>query len=419
MTIEEKKPYELIGTFNVYSQNEVYNYVVKAYPWAEDYAYYYIYIMYAERNSIIPALESIPQEDRENYTPEKAYAYMKAYEMSRLRIVTIIPTCNRPEAIKYLLRYAAPLYRRYAIDVVIYDSSSDDKTKEIAEEMVDKGYYNVVYRRYTGIFDGFSLDHKIIQAYDEYADDYDYIWICRDGLIPIVDGILDKIRYFKKKDIDCIIVDVLSRNEDLEIERYYSSIKDCERLLMDQATRLQTLGMLIFSGKFARRLINNQPLCDETYSLWQMAAPLHEFAASPYKIVFCTKNVFAPNLSASTSHFWGKAPKALEQWAYRWYNVIKNMPAAYDGVKEKCMMVYTVDFHPFTARTVLEMRCYGGLTSTMLAKYEKYLPEVTKTPLWYFKAVAHLPKWIGHIVLWFNKKWPNAVDKAKNYLLRK
>ncbi len=418
MNTQKKKPNEIIGTFALYPQDEAYEYIVKEYPWAEDYTYYYIYVMYALRNSIIPTLNTISEEDRQSYTPQKAYAYIKAYEMSRLSFITIIPTCNRPETIKFLLECAAPLYRRFAIDIVIYDSSSDNRTKEITKEMVKKGYFNVIYKRYEGTFDGFSLDHKIMQAYDEYADDYDYIWICRDGLVPVVDEILDRVRYYKRKKIDCIIVDTRSRTEGLEVEQYYSSLDDCCNLLMDQATRLQTLGMLIFSGKFARKLLKTQPVSDATYSLWQMAAPFHAFAAEPYHIVFCTKNVFSPNYYASTTHFWGKAEKALAQWAYRWYNVINSLPAVYDKAKKKCMMVYTVDFHPFTARALLEMRCYGGLTPTLLAKYDKYLLSVTKTPMWYIKTVAYLPKWLGRVVLWCDRKHPNLVHRIKNRIIR-
>lgn len=384
---------------SLYSQEQFYNILLENYPWATDYCYYYVYVIYANRDSVIPTLNLISQEDRACYTPQKAFKYYQAYEKSRLSFATIIPTYNRPKAVKFLLEYAAPLYRRLGIDLIIYDSSSNNETFDVVKKIQSTGYYNVMYHRYTGEFDGFSLDHKLIQAYDDYAEEYDYIWLCRDGLIPVVDEILEKVRYYKKKGIDCIIVDTKSRVNGLEMEQYYIDKSDCANFLLDQVTRLQTLGMLIFSGKFARRLLDTVPLDDTTYSLWQMAAPFHAFANGDCKVVFCTKNVFALNEYASTTHFWSKASKMMEQWAYRWNLVISNMPQEYEMVKEKCMMVYTVDFHPFTARNILEMRGYGGLNQGMVSKYKEYLPKVTMTPVWYFYVVAILPKCLARLVL--------------------
>lgn len=402
----------------LYSQKEFYSFVIKQYPWARDYCYYYIYSIFIVRDAVIPVLESILDQDKDTYTPQKAYQYFKKYQQQNLKFVTIIPTCNRPKAIKYLLDYAAVSHRRYGIDIIIYDSSNDNRTLDIVNDIRKNGYFNVIYEKYTGEFDGFSLDHKVMKAYEEYADCYDYIWLCRDGLIPIVDEIYEKLCFFKQKNIDCIIVDTKSRVNNLDIERYYSTSADCEDFLCEQSARLQTLGMLIFSGKLARRLLETEPLREENYSLWQMAAPFHAFAKNPYPIVFCTKNVFAFNAAASQMHFWSKSEKALEQWAYRWYNVVSNMPEQYGNAKEKCMMVYTVDFHPFSARTVLEMRAYGGFNRKILKKYEEYLPKVTMTPLWYFKTIARAPKWMSKFVLQIDKHFHNSISKLRTNIVR-
>lgn len=89
------------------------------------------------------------------------------------------------------------------------------------------------------------------------------------------------------------------------------------------------------------------------------------------------------------------------------------MPDAYNNAKDKVMMVYTVDFHPFSARTILEMRCHGGLTAKMLRKYEKYLPRVTMTPLWYFRFVAMIPKWIACFILKIDAKHHDRLKKLR------
>lgn len=401
---------------NLYNNECLYSELLKKYEWAESYIYYYIFVVYAVRNSIIPILDSISEEDRYQYTAEKAYRYLRSYEKKRLSFVTIIPTCNRPKAIQYLLNYAAVLYRRYAIDVIIYDSSDNDETKSIVEDMRDNGYYNVIYKRYEGIYDGFSLDHKIISAYSEFSDEYDYLWLCRDGLIPVVDEIIEKIRYYAKQKVGCIIVDTKSRTQNIEIEKEYSTRDDCEKLLLEHASRLQTLGMLIFSGTFAKRLVESVQLDDKTYSLWQMAAPFHLFAKEPYRVVFFTKNLFAPNYCASSTHFWSKAEKALRQWSSLWKNVIEKMPDEYANAKDKCMMVYTVDFHPFTIKNVLEMRGWGGLTLKMVKQYENDLRVTTKTPIWCFRLIACLPRVVARCAKKIIGRFPTETHKIRNII---
>lgn len=383
---------------NIANQEQFYKALLKRFGWAEDYIYYYVYVVYAIRDSVAPILNSIEENDRLYFTQEKAYSYLRKYERSRLSLATIIPTCNRPKAIEYILNYAAVLYRRLGVDIIIFDSSDNDETKAIVEKTRANGYYNVVYERYTGLYDGFSLDHKVIEAYRLFADRYDYLWLCRDGLVPVVDEIIEKLRYYSKREVGCFIVDTKSRNDGVEIEREYCSAKDGESFLLDQASRLQTLGMLIFSGKFAKKLIAKVPLDEKTYSLWQMAAPFHLFAAEPYRVVFLTKNIFAMNPYACSTHFWSKAQKALEQWASRWSRIIEQMPDIYDKAKEKCMMVYTVDFHPFSFKSVLDMRAWGGLSLSLVQKYKEDISKTTKTPIWFFRLAACMPRFVARII---------------------
>jgi hypothetical protein len=403
---------------NIANQEQFYKMLLEQYEWAEEYLYYYIYIVYARRESVSQVLESISLADRSDYSPQKAYNYLKEYEKTNLNFAVIIPTCNRPEAIEYILNYAAILYRRYGIDIIIYDSSDNDNTRKIVNKMRANGYYNVLYSEYNGIFDGFSLDHKIISAYNEFKADYEYIWICRDGLVPIIDEIIDRLRIFSKKKIDCIIVDTLSRNHGVEIEKYYTSLSDCEDFLVDQASRLQTLGMLIMSNRLIDKLINQEPISEKNYSLWQMASPFHLFAREPFGIVFLTKNVFALNEKASSTHFWSKAEKALEQWGYRWYTVIMNMPEVYDNVKAECLMIYTIDFHPFTPREIIRMRGWGGLTIKMVNKYKKYIDKVTMTPIGIFYLATIMPKIVARLSYKCILKKPNLSKKIRTNFFR-
>lgn len=413
---ENKQAWTDRALLNILSQEQLYNILLKKYAWAQKYIYYYLYIAYAVRDNIEPILDSIQECDRCNYSSRKAYQYLKKYT-NKIKFATIIPTCNRPEAVKYLLNYVAASYRRLGVDIIIYDSSDNNQTKNVVQTIQSSGYYNVIYKKYLGVFDGFSLDHKIIDAYKEFANQYDYLWLCRDGLVPVIDEIIEKINYYAAQHVECFIVDTKSRTNFLEIEKEYSTLEDCNDFLLEQSSRLQTLGMLILSSKLALKMIQCVPLSDATYSLWQMAAPFHLFAQAPYKIVFFSRNVFAMNPDASTTHFWGKAKKALEQWARRWYLVITNMPQVYNNAKEKCLMVYTVDFHPFTYKTVLDMRGWGHLNLKLVTQYKEYLIKTTKTHYNYFLMVSLIPPCISRWISRRVEKHPNLAHQLRESFL--
>lgn len=408
---------DTITLYQLFNNEQMFQYCLNKFPWAIDYLYYYIYVIYARRESILPTLSSISIQDQSTFTFEKAYEYYRTYEKDKLSVGIIIPTCNRPEAIRFLLAYSAPLDRRLGVDIIIYDSSDNELTQEIVNEFRRDGYYNVFYQRYNGLFDGFSLDHKIIQIYKDYADYYDYIWVCRDGLIPIIDEIIEKLRYYKKVNVGCIIVDSKFRNEGIEKEKCYRTINDCVQFLREQASRLQTLGMLIFSGEFAKRLVATEPINDSNYSLWQMAAPFHAFAKSPFEVVFFTRNVFALNEHAAIAHFWGKAEKTIRQWGERWYHIIMDMPEVYNDAKKDCLMVYTVDFHPFSAKRVMELRIYGGLNIDLVHKNSAILKQVSQTPMWYFYTISLCPKWILKVFIRYGKSHESVFNRIRKKLL--
>ncbi|UIJ39545.1 glycosyltransferase (plasmid) [Desulfobaculum bizertense] len=132
--------------------------------------------------------------------------------LKKSKLAIIIPTCDRAVAIESLLCNSAWQLKKYGIDLIIYDSSSNDETEALITNFHADGCDNVYYHRYEGKFDGFSLDHKLVQAYKDYVDDYDYIWLCRDGLIVTIDNCYKELFSAMNQKCDCIFVDASFRN---------------------------------------------------------------------------------------------------------------------------------------------------------------------------------------------------------------
>lgn len=328
--------------------------------------------------------------------------------MDKKKLAVIVPTANREDTIDSWLFNCVHDAQKYSVDLIVYDSSSDDNTRQVTQKYTDDGFDVVKYIRYDGIFDGFSLDHKVIAAYKDFADFYEYIWLIRDGLIPLIGSFYNKLNDYMSKKVQCIIVDALYRNYYQTIEKEYVRVEDAQRLLADQAHRLQTLGMLILSSRIALELIENVPLNDDVYSLWQMAAPLHYFVKKQFKIVYYVGYTFTYNRKIPKKHFWQSGHKMFEQWGYRWCNVIDKLPSQYDKVKDEVYKIYTVDFHPFTLKTVVSLRVYENMNYKTVKKYSKYLEKVTDTPIWLFYLLALTPKWY----------WGNRLKNTDGFLSR-
>ena len=373
-------------------------YLSAKYRCSHRYAEYYHNEVQATLVACAEILKTMPDELRWNFSKKDAYRLFRTYTRQQMDLAVIIPTCNRASAIDSLLFQSAYQLRKYGVDIIIYDSSEDDKTENLVRNFQLDGCWNVIYRRYEGSFDGFSLDHKIMDAYRDYLEQYQYLWVCRDGLIITPDTCMRQLCSYIQKGIDCIIVDAKFRNGDEESETVYGD-GEAQSFFQEQCIRMATLGTLIFSSKLIRTILEQIPLNEQTYSLWQMAAPLHYYAMAPFSVVGYIGEVFFYNTAGTANSFWNKAGKAMEQWAYRWYTVVTELPACYDAAKEEVLKIDMYDFHPFYLNSLMRMRGNGGLSVKIVRHNKEYLSHVSDTALWKYYAVALMPRWSARFLV--------------------
>jgi hypothetical protein len=140
-------------------------------------------------SEVVEILAALCPEDRAEFSEQKALAYLRAYRKAKISLCIIILTANRHLDIDAWLSIVGERIESCGVDLVIYDSSSDNATEMVVQQYVNNGMYGggVSYKRYTGIFDGISLDHKFLAALDEYSSLYDYVWPVRDGMLLEID----------------------------------------------------------------------------------------------------------------------------------------------------------------------------------------------------------------------------------------
>lgn len=328
------------------------------------------------------------------------------------KICIVILTCNRSERIRYYINKFSFVYEKCDVDLIIYDSSDDDSTKIVVEQCINYGNKKLKYKFYSGKYDGISLDQKVIDAYKETFNDYDYIWLCRDGLIINYEEIQNKIEKIFSQKYELIVVDSFFRTkEKMKMTIVYN---DCRKLLKEQCIRMVTLGTVILSSTLAKKLVNNYEVNNKNYTLWQAIVPFYYFVDHDVNAIAFYDNVFLYHPIQIRSSFWNKAGLALWQWGKRWYTVINLLPEIYENEKEFLYPITMFDFNPFGIVQLFIMKSNGGLKFREVMNSKEYLKKTTITPFWKIVIISILPipkKFIRELIE--ENKYPKISTKLK------
>lgn len=351
-------------------------------------------------------LECLRNNTSSCFSPTYAERLLKNVRCSywKQKMCILVPTCNRPETIQFWLERTGKRLFEYGVDLIIYDSSDDDNTQRRVKQFSKKGYSNIKYVKYTGFYDGRSLDHKLIEAYKEYANQYEYIWICRDGIAVEWDYVHSRLKKLFDDRNDLIVVDSDWRDIwGTGNRQYHNAVK----LFQDQCIRMVTLGTMIVNSRFMMRVIEEIPIDDSNYSLWQMVAIFQYYARHRIMAASYTGNVFVYNPMGTISSFWNSNGKALWQWAERWYIVVDSLPKMYDKAKKNVYKIDMYDFHPFSMHTLLLIKSNNGLRIKDVVHYQKYFRYIHDRPIWQYYILALLP--IPHKMLKGIIMHPNGI----------
>lgn len=302
----------------------------------------------------------------------------------------VIITANRADTVRVFLEKILEPSCKLGIDVIVFDSSLNEDTKQICEDFNKKGFRHIIYKRYNGSTDILSIDNKVIDAYELYCKSYEYLWLTRDGLAINLNNVYEGISEKLRQKFDLIILDELSRDYKKHGNKIYT---DCQKLFLEQCHQMTILGSTILKSDHIQAMIKEVPLDKEKkYGIWQPMAYLTYFAKHKFKAASWVGMLWLPNEAASPSSFWHK--RVFWQWGERWYKSISALPNVYDKYKPKIMKFKLVDCRPFSFEFLLKIRQAGSLDISTIKKYKEYLPYVCNTPLWKFYIIALTPIWL-------------------------
>ena len=284
------------------------------------------------------------------------------------KIVVVVVTANRPEAVKGYLNATLSCLYNFGIDLIIYDSSSDDKIKDLIDVYKEK-YDNLIYDRWNGEYDGISIDNKVIDVYKKYSSKYDYVWVTREGTPINVNEVIPGIEKHLFNNDNLIIVDAICRDWKKHGNQTYTDPVD---LFREQAHQMTVLGATIIKSDDIKEMLDEVPLDKETnYGIWQPIAILTHFAKKEFVASSWVGNLWLPNECAKpSSHLYNKT---LWQWGERWYKSIMALPSIYNTYKNEILKFELIDCQPFSEEFIAKSRKLDGISIKKILKYKKYL----------------------------------------------
>ncbi len=124
-------------------------------------------------------LPSVSEEDL------RAYQWIVVARLQRddicfgNKMAVCIPTYEHPEVIEDVLSHCAETYKRYGLDVYYYDSSRDERTKQVIERYQKEGYDNLYCIKLDSELQVYEKEEKIYQL-EGLQKKYMYLWLIAD-----------------------------------------------------------------------------------------------------------------------------------------------------------------------------------------------------------------------------------------------
>lgn len=302
------------------------------------------------------------------------------------RLGIIIPTQDRPECIRFFLESCVQDLQRFPIDLILYDSSSDNQTENIATFFQQHGGGHIYYARYTPQGDPRSLDHKVFSACKMFCNHYDYLWFTSDGTVPRIAELFGTLCRLMNQDAELIVLDKQD-GVSMKFTRY----TDSRGLLCDCGWFMTRMNATVISTALVQQAVETYPvLPDKNFWLWLPFAYYYLLSDRAIQVIrLSDRGIYDVNPNRVDS-FWKTEGNALWQWSCVWVDAVEALPPWYDPVKSAVLLSHDAHTHLFSLKSLISMREWNCITLPQISSCRSALKKVTTTPLWCFYIVAAL-----------------------------
>ena len=292
-----------------------------------------------------------------------------------------IPTYNRSQVVNKTLSSGLEIFKKYGIDVYIYDSSDNNDTYKVVKKFIDKGF-DINYKKYDS---SIGIDEKTCIALKD--PNSEFVWLCGDAVIVKEDGIkliLSEIGV----GYDILILDSKLRN---------SERKECHnsKLFFKDYCWIMTLyGASVVRSdilkKFDENVIINKYGPDFEY----VCGIFDYLSSNSARILIVPFNYFIPNKLKKGSGWFGTT---FETFGVGWIKAINELPNYYNLYKNEVIKSHGTKAGLFREQSLYKLRSKNVLNPQIYEIHQNIFEKITDVNLSTIKFIAFMPRWIAQL----------------------
>lgn len=289
-----------------------------------------------------------------------------------------VPTYNRSEVLKDTFDYELDACRELGIDIYLYDSSTDGKTKELVNSLNE--YENL---HHIAVDSSITLDEKVVLIYQSYMREkkHDYLWLVGDS-VSFSRDILIKIQEAIQSNPTMVFIN----NEDLQNlgDKEYNDVKTIFRELFWKST---LWGSIIIQEALYYD-VDWKPYVDKFVGTDQISVGLHWYRLATVQnfkaYLFSVRKGIDMRKSALKKFAWWKESECGSETVYRVWaegliDTAYNLPYAKEDIDAalETQRIYMKNFHWLT---LCRSRKDGVYNVSIYKKYRRGIKILSKYP---------------------------------------
>jgi abequosyltransferase len=269
----------------------------------------------------------------------------------------VIPTYNRSNFLKYLLKDIFSICKELSITIHILDDSTDNKTELYCKDSVLKGF-PIKYKRNQP---SLGHDKNLISALK--CSNADYVWLYGDSIIVDESAIKEIHSLCVNNEHDIISMNAFRPNLDIISGKY----DDSEFILKELGWHLTLTGATVYS----RNVVDSMDKYDlEKFRNFPQFSLIFHFLAEKSNFYWVNQKILASHPSKKS--YW--LNDVFSVFLMDWWHAIISLPNTYSfDVKFDAWKNHSLKTNLFTIKILLNMRYNGVYNYTEYLTYRNYL----------------------------------------------
>lgn len=296
------------------------------------------------------------------------------------KILIVVPTKDRSEMVEEVLRYELPTYKKYNISICYYDSSVDDRTKNVIGTINREFGTNILYKTESPEL---CLDYKIVEMFKDFQGmDYDYYWMINDS-ISISEDLLGYVMSIVEDGYDLIRLPLsgAGNTEDYITCNVDDWFHKCSQSMAHMASTIMSRSLLDAAADWdglREKYVYNNTLDDEHGYFFTVGFYLEQIAKlESFKGILIGNRYRWRRDSPLKKNqiYWSKY--VFETWAKSYPETILKLPEIYTDKENVIRESDNITPGRFSKEMLIHYRLNGLYDNEVYEKYKDYFKYVT------------------------------------------